>query len=191
MWFPDTAVRPARVEHDVAVSGVVVMPQVSAHRPAIVSNPLDVVEEIINANEWPCDRASDDQLVAEFPGRWGDYRLNFAWCAALNALQFSCVLDLKVPRQGRAPVNELLALANARLWLGHFDLSADEGMPQFRHAVPLRGVHGVSVEQLEDLVEIAINECERFYPAFQYVVWGGKSPIEAVTFACVDPVGEA
>ncbi len=36
-------------------------------------------------------------------------------------------------------------------------------------------------EQLNDLVEVAITESERFYPAFQYVVWAGKSPADALT----------
>jgi hypothetical protein len=44
---------------------------------------------------------------------------------------------------------------------------------------------------LEDLVDVALNECERYYPAFQYVIWGGKDPSEAVTAACLDPQGEA
>ena len=37
----------------------------------------------------------------------------------------------------------------------------------------------------------AIHACERYYPAFQYVIWGGKDPGEAVTAACLDPQGEA
>ena len=42
-----------------------------------------------------------------------------------------------------------------------------------------------------DLVDIALSECERFYPAFQFVVWGGKSPAQAIASAMIDPVGEA
>ncbi len=167
------------------------MPEVSERRLESSVNPLDLVEEIISANEWPCDRAGDDDLVAQITGRWGDYRLHFSWSEDMSALHFSCALDLKVPKHRRTPVNELLALANERLWLGHFEVSSDEGLPVFRHAVPLRGARGASVEQLEDLVDVALNECERFYPAFQYVVWGGKSAAEAVTAACLDPIGEA
>jgi hypothetical protein len=55
----------------------------------------------------------------------------------------------------------------------------------------LRGVSGVSAEQVEDLVELALVECERFYPAFQLVIWGGKTAEEAMTAAILDPVGEA
>jgi hypothetical protein len=55
----------------------------------------------------------------------------------------------------------------------------------------MRGMPGASVEQLEDLLEIALTECERFYPAFQYVVWGGKTPTEAMDAALLTTVGEA
>ncbi|MGQ0664675.1 MAG: YbjN domain-containing protein [Pseudomonadota bacterium] len=167
------------------------MPDASPSTQPSIPNPLDLIEEIVNANEWPFDRTGDDELLAEVPGRWCDYRLYFAWSADMSALHFSCVLDLKIPTHRRAKVNELLALTNERLWLGHFDLSSDEGQPTFRHAVPLRGARGASVEQLEDLVDVARSECERFYPAFQYVIWGGKDPAEAVTAACLDPAGEA
>jgi hypothetical protein len=44
---------------------------------------------------------------------------------------------------------------------------------------------------LEDLVDTAIAECERFYPAFQYVIWGGRTPEDAVSAAMVDTLGEA
>ncbi|MBX6322880.1 MAG: hypothetical protein IRY94_13705, partial [Rhodospirillaceae bacterium] len=57
--------------------------------------------------------------------------------------------------------------------------------------VLLRGSGGATVEQLEDLVDIALNECERFYPAFQFVLWGGRSPEEAVQAAILETVGEA
>ncbi len=64
-------------------------------------------------------------------------------------------------------------------------------MPLFRQTQLLRGARGGSVEQLEDLVDIAIGECDRFFPAFQFLVWGGKSPTEAVRSALLETVGEA
>ena len=168
------------------------MPEVSVSTAReSIPNPLDIVEEIINAHEWPFDRANDDELMAQIPGKWCDYRLYFAWSSDMSALHFSCALDLKVPHHRRAATNELLALTNERLWLGHFDLSSEDNQPTFRHAVPLRGARGAAVEQLEDLVDVALNECERFYPAFQLLLWGGKSPDEAVAAAMLETVGEA
>ena len=82
-------------------------------------------------------------------------------------------------------------MVNERLWLGHFGLWTEEGVPMFRHAVLLRGLGGASMEQIEDLVDIALSECERFYPAFQFVIWGGKSAPDAISAALLDTVGEA
>ncbi|MGI9452435.1 MAG: YbjN domain-containing protein, partial [Geminicoccaceae bacterium] len=50
---------------------------------------------------------------------------------------------------------------------------------------------GVSGELMEDLIDIAVAECERFYPAFQFVIWGGKPPVEALTAAMLETEGEA
>jgi hypothetical protein len=52
-------------------------------------------------------------------------------------------------------------------------------------------MHGASVEQLEDLVDIALSESERYYPAFQLVVWGGRTPLQAIDTALLETVGEA
>jgi hypothetical protein len=41
------------------------------------------------------------------------------------------------------------------------------------------------------LVESAIDECERFYPVFQFVLWGGKTPAEAIAAALIETQGEA
>ena len=155
------------------------------------TNPLDLLEEIVNANEWPHDRPSTEELAVEIEGQWCDYRLYFLWQEDLCALHFSCTFEAKAPKDRRREVCALLALINEKLWLGHFDLSSEDGTPMFRHTVPLRGVGGASVEQLEDLVDVAVNECERFFPAFQYVIWGGKSATDAMAAALIDVVGEA
>ena len=167
------------------------MTALSIETKAASANPIDLVEEIVQANEWPHDRSSDEEMVVEIQGRWCDYRLFFVWQREMNALHYSCGFEMKVPRGRRGPVYELLAAVNERLWLGHFDLADGDDSPSFRQGVLLRGVFGASVEQIEDLVDISISECERFFPAFQLVVWAGKSAKEAIAAAMIDPVGEA
>ncbi|HUZ62892.1 MAG TPA: hypothetical protein VMU82_04170, partial [Acetobacteraceae bacterium] len=61
----------------------------------------------------------------------------------------------------------------------------------FRHAVLLRGARHAPAESLEDMVDIAITECERFFPAFPFVLWGGKTPTDALAAAMLECVGEA
>jgi len=155
------------------------------------SNPLDILEQIIAANEWAFERRSDGEMAAEAPGKWCDYGLHFSWSHEISAMSFTCAFDMKVPAERREKVYELLALANDRLWIGHFGIEAEDGVPVFRHSVLLRGSPSASAESLEDMVDIAITECERFFPAFQFVLWGGKAPAEALQAAMLDCVGEA
>ncbi|MGC1411569.1 MAG: YbjN domain-containing protein [Acetobacteraceae bacterium] len=155
------------------------------------ANPLDIMEQIVSANDWAFDRRSDSEMAAEAPGRWCDYGLWFSWSHEISAMHFTCAFDLKVPEKCRSALYELLALANERLWIGHFGLESEDGIPVFRHAVLLRGAPGASAESLEDMVDIAITECERFFPAFQVVLWGGKSPQDALAAAMLECVGEA
>jgi hypothetical protein len=157
----------------------------------MATNPLDVLEQIVAANEWAFERRSDGEMAAEAPGKWCDYRLYFSWSPEISAMHFSCAFDLKVPPEGRPKLFELLAMANEKLWLGHFGLESEDGVPVFRHSVLLRGAPGASAESLEDMVDIAITECERFFPAFQFVLWGGKGPADALQAAMLDCVGEA
>jgi hypothetical protein len=167
------------------------MPALNIQSSPPSSNPLDVMEQIVGGYEWAFDRRTDTEMAAEAPGKWCDYGLYFSWSREISAMHFTCAFDLKVPSTQRRALFELLALANERLWIGHFGMEPEDGMPLFRHSVLLRGTSGASVESLEDMIDIAITECERFYPAFQFVLWGGKSPTEALECAMLECAGEA
>ncbi len=155
------------------------------------ANPIDVIEQIISSNEWVFDRRSEGEMAAEAPGKWCDYGLYFSWSPEISAMHFTCAFDMKVPTPRRGALFELLSHANEHLWIGHFGLDSEEGTPVFRHSVLLRGQQAASPESLEDLVDIALTECERFFPAFQFVLWGGKTAAEAIQAAMLECVGEA
>jgi len=154
-------------------------------------HPLDVIEHVVMANDWTFDRASDQEMAVHVPGHWCDYALHFAWNEDVGAMHFTCAFDMRVSADKRGHVHELLALINERMWMGHFGLWTDCGLPMYRHALPLRGSGGPTVEQMADLMDTAIDECERFYPSFQYVIWGGKTAQDAFDAAIIDTVGEA
>ena len=156
-----------------------------------VANPLDLVEQVISANDWVFDRRSDGEIAAEAPGKWCDYGLFFCWSHEISVMHFSCAFDLKAPEKRRAALYELLAKANEKLWIGHFGMDEDTGMPIYRHAILLRGTQTASEESIEDLVDIGLTECERFFPAFQFLLQGGKSPDDALAAAMLECAGEA
>ena len=154
-------------------------------------NPLELVEKMAVANDWPFHRQSDEELAAEISGQWCHYKLWFAWHPEMGVLHLSCALDMKVPAKKRAEFFELLSIANTKLWLGHFELWQEEQLPIFRHACLFRESSGASEGLLSDLVDIAVNECDRFYPAFQFMFWGGRKAEEAIMAALLETEGEA
>ena len=155
------------------------------------ANPLDLLEQIVASQEWAFERRSADEMAVEVRGKWCDYTFEFSWAGEISAMHFFCAFDMKVPASRRQQVHELLALANEKLWLGHFGIWTEENTPVFRHSVLLRGARGASVESLEDMMDIALTECERFYPAFQFVIWAGKTAREAMDAALFETAGEA
>ncbi|MSO64822.1 MAG: hypothetical protein EXQ85_03300 [Alphaproteobacteria bacterium] len=155
------------------------------------NNPIDLLEQIVAANEWAFDRYADDEMNVGIEGSLTRYHLWFAWREEQHSLQISCAFDLKVSREKVSPMHSLLALMNEKMWLGHFDLWAQEGLLMYRHAQLYTGGASATPEQMEELVSIALRECERFYPAIQFVLWGGKGPAEAVAAAMLETEGEA
>ena len=101
------------------------------------ANPLDIVEQLVAANEWPADRSGDEELAAYVEGHWNRYNLWFTWREDQGVMQFSCAFDLRVPDHRISDTCALLTLVNERLWLGHFDFSTDSGIVMFRHALLL------------------------------------------------------
>ena len=166
------------------------MPQIAyADEPRI--NPLDVVERLAAVNDWSFERASDDEITILVTGKWTDYQVSYTWMGDIEALHLACAFDLKVPERRRAEVATLISLINERLWVGHFDLWVTEGMLMFRHALVLAGGTEASGKQCEALLGTALDTCERYFTAFQFVVWAGKLAREALDAAMFDTSGEA
>lgn len=164
---------------------------ISGHGDTNVSKQLDIVELIADNNDWVSERRNDDEIAVQALGHWCDYSMFFAWNEQAKAIHFTCALDMRVQPENLVKTRSLLDLINNELWLGHFGIWEEEGLPMFRYALLLKGTNGASCEQIEDMVLVAIAECERFYPAFQRVIWGGKSPEDAIALSIINTVGEA
>jgi len=88
-------------------------------------------------------------------------------------------------------VRQLLGSINEQLWIGHFDVWDESGVVMFRHALLLTGGVSTSAPQCEAVLGAALDSCERYYPALQFVVWAGKSAREAMDAAMFETAGEA
>jgi hypothetical protein len=154
--------------------------------------PIDMLEHYFGAHGWASERG-EDEIVANFQGSWAQYELRAIWRDDDSVLQFLALPDIRVASDKRPAVYETIGLINEQLWLGHFELWANSGLVLFRHATLLEGEErgALTLQHAETLVEAAIEECERFYPVFQFVLWAGKTPQEAIAAALIETQGEA
>ena len=155
------------------------------------SHPIAVVEDVASDNNWSFERSGEDEITIVTRGEWTDYQLSFTWMGEIEALHLACAFDMKVPPVRRAEVQRLVAAVNEQLWIGHFDLWTHTGLIMHRQALVLPGGITASSAQCENMLIGAIHACERYYQAFQFVVWAGKSAAEAMDAAMFDTAGEA
>ena len=153
-------------------------------------NPLDSVEDILANQNWSFSRMAADELMVDITGHLGNYRMIFNWQEEACAMQFTCFIDKMIPAERTDLVALSLARINAMLWLGHFDLPTDTLMPCFRHTTLFRGQMSSGIDHLQELMDIALNECERFFPAFDTLARIEDITEDVLSLAISDVAGE-
>ncbi len=154
-------------------------------------NPVDMIEHVASHNQWEFERASDDEICLTVGGVWTDYNVSLSWMEDLEALHMACAFDLKVPPSRIAETTKLLSLINEQMLIGHFDVWMKEGTVMFRQTLMLNGGAVPTGEQLECLMVSALEACERYYQAFQFVVWAGHEAEKAIEGALFETYGSA
>lgn len=155
------------------------------------SDLLDLIESVLIERDLPYDMPTDEEVVCEWVGSWCNYRMWFTWQEDAGVLLFSSAFDTRVTPNLHGRVRQLLSLANEKLWLGYFDLNSDDHYISFRYSLLKRGGNSINEETIREIMDIAFRECERLYPAVQSLVWGGKTPEEALHLAMFETLGEA
>lgn len=155
-------------------------------------DPMELVESCLAVAGWDFQRDEEDttlQCIAA--SRWGDMGGMFASRREPPAIHFSLTLDVKPTQARRAQINELVMMANERLWLGHFDYWADEGVIIFRHALPLLDRIEPEPGEIRAVMAAGLDAVNMFVPAFNFVIWAGKTPAQAMEAAMFETAGEA
>jgi hypothetical protein len=156
-----------------------------------VEHPVDVVERLAASNDWCFDREDEDEISIVVAGAWTEYHIAFTWLPDLETLHMSCAFDIRAPERRQAEVVRLIGLINEQMWVGHFDFWPSEGVVMHRHGMLLAGGAQPSAPQCAALLDNALKACERYYQAFQFVLWAGKSARESMDAANFETRGEA
>jgi hypothetical protein len=154
-------------------------------------HPIDIVESLAEERSWDFDRIAEDQIAMAIEGAWRTYSVTLAWAPADETLRLVCAFEMAPPARRLGALYKAMALANDRCWSGAFVIWPDQKMMVYRYSLNCTGGARAGSAQINDMVRAAVAACERFYPAFQLVAWGGETPEKALGIAMAEAYGRA
>jgi hypothetical protein len=155
------------------------------------SHPVDIIERYANDNSWSFERNVQDEIALSVAGKLADYHLSFTWMDDFEVLHLACAFDMTVPEPRVGEVYRLMSRINEQLLFGHFDYWETEGAIMFRHTLLLAGGMEPTLEQVDVLLSSALDACETYLAAFQYVSWSGATAAKAMDSVMFETHGTA
>lgn len=154
-------------------------------------SPIDLVEDVAELMEWDVDRLGDDSIAIAAAGAWRTYSVTLAWCEADETLRMVATFDLGCEQAHLPEFYRALEMANDAIWLGCFTFWVEQSLVAYRYGLALNGRAGVTAEQVDAMLRSAVENCERYFPAFDLVAQSGADAGEALDTALIEVAGSA
>ncbi|MCI5096078.1 MAG: YbjN domain-containing protein [Rhodobacteraceae bacterium] len=154
-------------------------------------HPIDIVEHLAEHHEWDFDRIGDDQIAMAVEGLWRTYSITLAWSNYDETLRMVCTFEMEPPQEKLPKLYELLNRMNDQCWAGAFTYWDEQKLMVYRYGLVLAGGQAASPDQIDTLINAAVLSAERYYPAIQLMVWGDRSPKDAMQVAIAEAYGRA
>lgn len=154
-------------------------------------HPIDIVESLAEHNEWQFDRLGDDQISMAVEGQWRGYSITLAWSPHDETLRMVCTFEMDPPNEKLPALFEAMNEINDQCWAGAFTYWGEQKLMVYRYGLLMSGGQVASPEQIDTIITTAVRNAERFYPAFQLVIWGERTPRDAMQVAIAEAYGRA
>ncbi len=154
-------------------------------------HPIDIVEHLAEHQEWDFDRVSDDQIAMAVEGQWRTYSITLAWTHFDETLRLICTFEMEPPEDRMDALHDVLNRTNDTCWAGAFSYWPEQRLMVYRYGLLLAGGQMACPEQIDRMIGAAVSAAERYYPAFQLVAWGNRTPADAMQVAIAEAYGRA
>ncbi|MCV6585069.1 MAG: YbjN domain-containing protein [Marinibacterium sp.] len=154
-------------------------------------HPIDIVEHLAEHHDWEFDRMGDDQIAMAVEGQWRTYSLTLAWSGYDETLRMVCTFEMEPPEDKLPGLYELINRMNDQCWAGAFTYWPEQKLMVYRYGLLQAGGQMAGPEQIDTMINAAVLSAERYYPAMQLLVWGGRTPEEAMQVAIAEAYGRA
>ena len=157
----------------------------------VLDDPIELVTRFVVTHDWLLQSRGENAVLVEVPGKWCDYQLAVIWRDDEAAMQVSCRIDVQTAPLRYGEMALLATLLNKQTFIGHLGLDVTTGELEMRYTLALRGAAGATPEQIEDVVDIMLGECEHCYPAIYQVAHNDVLASDAANIAMCFTEGEA
>ncbi len=124
-------------------------------------------------------------------GQWRTYSITLAWSDYDETLRMVSTFEMEPPEERLPALYDVLNRTNDQTWTGSFSYWKAQKLMVFRYGLLLSGGAGAGADQIDRMLSAAVLASERFYPAFQLVCWGDRTPAEAMQVAIAEAYGRA
>ena len=157
----------------------------------LLGDPIELVTRFVANQDWLLQRRAENAVLVEVPGRWCNYQLAVTWQHNEEAMLVTCRIDIQCENDHLGEIALLAALLNQQIRIAQLALDIGTGELELRHTLPLRGAGGATPEQIEDVVDIMLGECEHCFPAIFQVASNQLSASNAAAAVLFTTEGEA
>ncbi|MGB0438734.1 MAG: YbjN domain-containing protein [Paracoccaceae bacterium] len=155
------------------------------------THPINIVEALACTHAWEFDRITDDQIAMSIEGQWRTYAITLVWCETDQTLRLLCTFEMAPPAEALPKLYEGLNAVNDRSWCGSFTWWADHQVMIFRYGLMQAEDVLATPDQIDRMIMAAVTTCERYYPAFQLMIYDDQTPEQALQIAIADAYGRA
>ncbi len=140
----------------------------------------DTVVSYLQNDNWNFERINNSEnLKCGVKGKNASYRIFFSIKEENNRLVVYVVSPFNIPEEKRVAAAEFIARANSGMYFGNLELDLDDGEVRYKTSIDLEG--GTLTEKMvENLIYWGYWGMDRYYPGLMALIYGGKSPAEAV-----------
>ena len=155
----------------------------------LLGDPIELVTRFVATQDWLLQRRAENSVLVEVPGKWCDYQLAVTWQHNEEAMQVTCRIDVQCDENQLGEIALLAALLNQQVFMGHLALDITTG--ELELSIHFCAGPAAPPEQIEDVVDIMLGECEYCFPAIYQVAQGQLSANDAAATALFATEGEA
>jgi len=155
------------------------------------NNPIDFIEEYLLGDEIQKFRSCRDEITIFSKGVWKNYDISFKWDSEKKIIEVNSYFDMSKKNRISKSIYSLISNVNNKASVGFFNYCSKLNTIFFSYKISIKGQRILSIEQIQNFIDIVTKECDRFFPVFFVYFYKKQDPIHAIDIALLDTHGEA